>query len=253
MFCAFRLKVTAVALSTSALSLMVPQPAAAQQYPSQQVTIIVAAAAGGFADGVARSVGEKLSERLGQRSSWRTRPGQAAISARVSSRNRGRTVIRFWYRRLRLPSMVLSTRTWDMRRRTFDLWPSSARRRRRSLFIRAIQHKISLSFSRWRRPQASNTEQPVSGPALLLQPNTYSKVSLRCRPCTCRFRAGHPVLPRFSAIMSALSATVSPLIVHINASKLRGLGIARAKRYPVVPSVPTYAENGIVDFHAALG
>src|SRR4051812_44415722 len=41
-------------------------PAPAQQYPSQTITITVAAAAGGFADGVARLIGEKLGERLGQ-------------------------------------------------------------------------------------------------------------------------------------------------------------------------------------------
>jgi tripartite-type tricarboxylate transporter receptor subunit TctC len=41
-------------------------PAAAQQYPAQTITIIVAAAAGGFADGVARTIGEKLGERPGQ-------------------------------------------------------------------------------------------------------------------------------------------------------------------------------------------
>ena len=38
----------------------------AQKYPSQSITIIVAAAAGGFADGVARVVGERLNEKLGQ-------------------------------------------------------------------------------------------------------------------------------------------------------------------------------------------
>jgi tripartite-type tricarboxylate transporter receptor subunit TctC len=32
---------------------------------------------------------------------------------------------------------------------------------------------------------------------------------------------------------------------------LRGIGLASAKRHPVVPDVPTYAENGIADFHAA--
>jgi tripartite-type tricarboxylate transporter receptor subunit TctC len=51
--------------------------------------------------------------------------------------------------------------------------------------------------------------------------------------------------------VGALAATVSPLIVHINAGKLRGLGIASAKRYPVVPDVPTYAENGFPNFYAA--
>src|SRR5215467_41790 len=40
------------------------QPALAQTYPSQNITVMVAFAAGGIADVVARLVGQKLSERL---------------------------------------------------------------------------------------------------------------------------------------------------------------------------------------------
>src|SRR5262245_38989499 len=41
------------------------QPARAQTYPSQNITFVVAFAAGGIADVVARFIGQKLSERLG--------------------------------------------------------------------------------------------------------------------------------------------------------------------------------------------
>ncbi len=42
-------------------------PASAQTYPTQNINVIVAFAAGGIADGLGRLVGQKLGERLGSR------------------------------------------------------------------------------------------------------------------------------------------------------------------------------------------
>jgi tripartite-type tricarboxylate transporter receptor subunit TctC len=51
--------------------------------------------------------------------------------------------------------------------------------------------------------------------------------------------------------IQAVAATVSPMVTHIQSGKLRGIGLASAKRHPTVPDVPTYGENGIPDFYAA--
>lgn len=51
--------------------------------------------------------------------------------------------------------------------------------------------------------------------------------------------------------VGAMAATVSPLIVHINGGKLRGIGIASAQRFGPVPDVPTYIESGFTGFTAA--
>lgn len=42
------------------------QPCSAQTYPSQNIAFMVAFAAGGIADTIARLIGGKLAERLGQ-------------------------------------------------------------------------------------------------------------------------------------------------------------------------------------------
>src|SRR4051812_7942269 len=52
-------------VAAAAVVALVP-PSHAQTYPSQNITFVVAFAAGGVADVVARFVGLKLSERLGQ-------------------------------------------------------------------------------------------------------------------------------------------------------------------------------------------
>ena len=54
------------AILAAALVAPLCAPAAAQDYPTRPITVIVAFAAGGFADSFARIVAIKLSERLGQ-------------------------------------------------------------------------------------------------------------------------------------------------------------------------------------------
>jgi len=71
------------------------QVAWAQAYPSRPVRIIVAAAAGGSNDILARLVGQSLSERLGQPLSLRIDRVGAAISAPSQSCVRLQTAIRF--------------------------------------------------------------------------------------------------------------------------------------------------------------
>jgi tripartite-type tricarboxylate transporter receptor subunit TctC len=48
-----------------AVAACLAHPAGAQTYPTQNITVQVAFAAGGIADVVARLVGQKLSERFG--------------------------------------------------------------------------------------------------------------------------------------------------------------------------------------------
>jgi tripartite-type tricarboxylate transporter receptor subunit TctC len=60
----FTCRAAIVAIVVSAI--VVVRQAAAQDYPTRQITMVVAFAAGGFADGVARVLAAKLGERLGQ-------------------------------------------------------------------------------------------------------------------------------------------------------------------------------------------
>src|SRR5438067_1905303 len=62
---------------------------------------------------------------------------------------------------------------------------------------------------------------------------------------------GERIAERLGNHVGAMAATVSPLIVHINAGKLRGIGIASAQRFAAVPQVPTYVESGFTGFTAA--
>ncbi len=66
------------------LALLVP--AAAQDYPSKPVKIIVAFPVGGLLDTVSRLVGEKLAAKLGQQFLVEARPGAGGTIATQASR-----------------------------------------------------------------------------------------------------------------------------------------------------------------------
>jgi len=67
------------ALMASALTLAVPLPASAQDYPTRPVTIVAPAAPGGLYSLFARLIGSKLEQRLGKPFVVENRPGASSI------------------------------------------------------------------------------------------------------------------------------------------------------------------------------
>jgi len=62
-----RLRVAVLMILAAATTALLPQPLAAQSWPTRPVTLVVTFAAGGPADGTARLIANELSERIGQR------------------------------------------------------------------------------------------------------------------------------------------------------------------------------------------
>ena len=87
---------TSLGFAAALAALGLAAPATAQDYPTQRINFIVGFAAGGFADTVARLVGELVSEKLGQPVVVENRAGAASnIAARAvaSSEPDGYTVL----------------------------------------------------------------------------------------------------------------------------------------------------------------
>jgi tripartite-type tricarboxylate transporter receptor subunit TctC len=66
------------------------------------------------------------------------------------------------------------------------------------------------------------------------------------------YRGGAPALQDLlGGQIVAMFGSVSTLVPHINAGKLRALGVAGRRREPMLPNVPTIDEAGLKDFRAA--
>jgi len=248
-----RLGCISVALSTSlALELAMAPPAAAQQYPAQTITIIVAAAAGGFADGVARTVGEKLGERLGQSIVIENKGGAGGnLGARqvAQSRPDGYTIL------VSTTSMAINGTLYkNMGYATADIRPAAiVGSAPEAIVVHPSNPAKNLAeFIQAAKGKSIEYGTAGVGSGSYIAAEYLFKVLAKAQTVHVPFPGGAPgVTAVLGNHIGALAATVSPLIVHINAGKLRGLGIASPKRYPVVPDVPTYAENGFPDFYAA--
>jgi tripartite-type tricarboxylate transporter receptor subunit TctC len=242
-----------LALSTSlAFSLALATPAVAQQYPTQPITIVVAAAAGGFADGVARTVGEKLSEKLGQSIVVENRGGAGGnLGARQVARSKpdGYTIL------VSTTAMAINGTLYkNMGYATADIRPAAIVGSAPEALVVNPSNPAKTLAEFLEAAKGKSVEYGTAGVGTgsFIAAEYFFKVLAKAQTVHVPFPGGAPgVTAIIGGHIGAFAATVSPLIVHINAGKLRGLAIASAQRHPVVPDVPTYAESGFPGFHAA--
>jgi tripartite-type tricarboxylate transporter receptor subunit TctC len=216
------------------------------------VTLLVAAAAGGYADAVARIIGQQLSNELHESFVVENRGGAGgSIAAKVvaTSAADGYTIL------------VTTTQ----------------------LAINETLFKHAGVSAAELRPVSI----PVSAPETILANPTYPAKSLReliqnAKGGTITFGSAgigtgsyiqaqylfrkiaklktiHVPFPGGAPAINALlgnqvpviAITVSPAVASINQGSIRGLAIASPERLPLIKSVPTYAENGYPNYYAS--
>ena len=221
------------------------QGAWAQTYPSQNVTFLVAFAAGGIADVVARLVGQKLTERLGRTVVVENRGGAGGnLAARAvasappdgytilattsalavndtASRNKG-------YATEDLRTIALVAMSPDV----LAVHPSNPAKDLRA-FIAAARTK-SFTYG-----SAGVGTGPHIGAEYFFR--EVAKVKSVHVP----FTGGAPaVTAAIGNHVDAIVLTLPTVTPQITQGSLRGLGLASPTRNAAVPNVPTYGEMG---------
>jgi tripartite-type tricarboxylate transporter receptor subunit TctC len=227
------------------------RPCAAQTYPAQNVTMIVAFAAGGIADVVARLVGQKLSERVGQTVVVENRGGAGgnlaakAVSAaapdgytllattsalavnETASKNKG-------FSTDDLTAVAIVAISPDV----LAVHPSNPAKDLRQ-FIAAAKDK-SFTYG-----SAGVGTGPHIGAEYFFR--EVAKVKAVHVP----FTGGAPaVAAAVGNHVDAIVLTLPTVTPQINQGGLRGLGLASATRNSAVPDVPTYGEMGFPGVHS---
>jgi tripartite-type tricarboxylate transporter receptor subunit TctC len=226
--------------------------AAAEHYPARRVTLLVAAAAGGYADAVARIIAERLSEQLGQSFVVENRGGAGGnIAAKVVAgspadgysilvtttqfainetlyKNAGVKAAEF--RPVSIPVSAPETILAN---------PSYPAKDLRELIDKAKGGTITFGSA-------------GTGTGSYIQAQYLFKKLAKVDTVDVPFPGGAPAI---SALLGnhvpLIAITVSPAIAQINQGAIRGLAIASPERLPLVKSVPTYAENGFPNYYAS--
>jgi tripartite-type tricarboxylate transporter receptor subunit TctC len=240
----------AIAVLTATM-LTTPAHAQAQDYPKQKITIVVAFAAGGSLDTLARLIGQKLSARWGQPVVVENRVGAGGnIGARsvIASEPDGYT--------------LLLTSTGVAINQSLHANPGYAIDDLTPIIFPGVNTSILAVNPANPAQDLSQLLANVRGKSLTfgsagvgtgghLTGEYFFKVLAKVDAVHTPFAGGAPAS---SALLGnhidAISVAIPDVAGQIKSGALRGLAVASLKRAGAVPDVKTFAEQGFPGFEA---
>jgi tripartite-type tricarboxylate transporter receptor subunit TctC len=235
--------------AATAVVLALPGAAAAQAYPSKPVRVVVAFAAGGFADTTARRVAQKVSDRLGQHFVVDNRGGAGGnVGAKIvaASAPDGYTMLVHT-----AASSVNETLYPDKGFALLkDFIPVSNTVSAAGLFTVVAAHPANdlrqlIDMSRGKRltyaTAGVGTSSHIAADYLL---RVLAKLDAEHVP----FKGGGPAAIALLGKQVDLLNSSASAIPHIKAGRMKAIGVSSLKRIESLPSVPTVSEAGFPGF-----
>jgi tripartite-type tricarboxylate transporter receptor subunit TctC len=220
------------------------------QYPTKAVTLVVGFAAGGFADTLARMIGQKLGERWGQSVVVENRSGaggNTAARAVATASADGYTVL-VTTTALAINETMYKKRDYALEQLAAVAMPASSPE---TLSAHPSKPGSLKEFLAWGKDKEITFSTAGVGSGSHLATEYFFKEIAKVKSAHVPFRGGALALQaalgnQVDAVTSSFGSTP-----HIVEGKLKGLAVASAARNPVTPQVPTFAEAGFPGFEAA--
>jgi tripartite-type tricarboxylate transporter receptor subunit TctC len=222
----------------------------AQQYPAKPIRVVVAFAAGGFADGVARLVGQRLAERLGQPVVIDNRGGAGGnIASRLvaSAPPDGYTLL--------VNTAAISINVSLHRNPGFDIFrdfiPVAHTGSTPGLFAVHTSNSAGSLQDLIRLAKGRNLNYATAGVGSSSHlAGDYLLRSLAGLNAThVPYQGGGPATAAAIANqIEVLSLSMPPVVPHIKGGRLKGLAISSLSRVAALPDVPTVTEGGFPGF-----
>ena len=245
-------KVLLAALVASSTAALVAPLAHAQTYPSKPVRVIVGFPPGGGTDVVARVLSQRMSEMYGQTFVVENRAGATGtIGADVLAKSPadGYTLMMGHANSHAIAPNLMLKLPYDPIKdfapvsyvgyvpNVLSLHPSVPAKSMKELvtLLKANPGKYTYASS------GNGSSQHLSGEMFKLLTGT----SILHVPYK---GSGDAIKDLIAGTVSMNFDTMPPVLEHIKAGKLRGLGISTPKRLAQLPDVPTFAEEGLTGF-----
>jgi tripartite-type tricarboxylate transporter receptor subunit TctC len=238
-------RIATLIASTALAAASFSQPAAAQSYPSQNVTVIVAFPAGGLADIIGRLVATKLEGRLKHGFVVENRGGAGgnlAAKAVAGAAPDGYTLL--------VTTSGLAANLTASKNRGFeqgDLRPVA--------FVAISPDVIAIhpsnpakdlkEFVANAKEKSFSYGSAGAGTGPQIGAEYFFKEVAKVKYVHVPFQGGAPAITAtLGNHVDALVLTLPPTVPHIRSGALRGIGVASEIRNKAIPDVPTYAEMG---------
>jgi tripartite-type tricarboxylate transporter receptor subunit TctC len=239
------------AATALAVAVAVGQPlaAGAQDYPTKPVRVIVAFAAGGFADFMGRAIGQKLSDRMGQSFVIDNRGGAGGTyGARLAADGApdGYTVLVNTAASTVAPSLYKNL-GYDILK---DFTPVANTVSGAGLFSVLVSHPARDLKDLMQRAKGRQLNFATAGVGTSshIGADYLLRVLAKLDAVHVPFKGGGPAtIAVLGNQVEVLYGTMAAL-PHIQAGRMKGLGIASLKRVDALPDVPTVAEAGYPGF-----
>src|SRR5262245_33237245 len=239
-------------LAIAGLVLALTAPAAAQDYPTKQVRIIVPFAPGGLNDLVGRMLAQHLTEKFGRQVIVENRTGAGGVVGTelvANSPKDGHTLL--------VVSIAHAVNPW-LYKLNYDpsksfapiapvLSSQNAIAVNLDMPVKSMQDFLALAR---KQPGKIQYASGGVGGSLHLAMELF-KITAGVDLLHVPFRgAGPAVIDVIGGHTQAINATISTLSPHIRGGKLRAIGVSGSKRTPVMPDVPTTEEGGVPGYDA---
>lgn len=223
--------------------------AAAQAYPNKPVRVIVAFAAGGFADSITRQIAQKLSERLGQQFVVDNRGGAGGnVGARIVAEATpdGYTLLAHTAASS-INVTLYKNLGFDLLK---DLAPVSNTVSTAGLFTVVASHPAGNLQDLIRMAKGKRLTYATAGVGTSshIAADYLLRVLAKLDAIHVPFKGGGPAVIAVLGNQVELLNSSAAALPHIQAGRMKALGVSSLTRIESLPEVPTVAEAGFPGF-----